>query len=588
MARRRGITIALSILAAVVLVLIASIVLVMVNVSRGPAIADNSTLVLRPSGALRETVSDDLVGQLVGRDEDTLSAFVASLKLAKRDARITNVLFRPSTLDLPYWAKLQEMRNAILDFRKSGKQVVAYLEYGGDREYYLASAADRVFMLPTSPLDVTGVASYEVFLRGLFDRFGATPDFVAIGKYKTAPNQLTEKSMTPSHREMSQSLNRDMYDQLVRGIASGRGKSEDEVRRLLDQGPFTSDEAMRSGLVDGLAYEDELDDRVPALTTDRDDDRNVEGKEYRRVTPSSLGIRPQSKIALLYAVGTIVSGRSGYDPLNGDVIGSDTLIEDIRRIRADDSFKAVVLRIDSPGGSAVASDVIWRELMLLRDQKPTRPLIVSMSDLAASGGYYIAMAGHSIVAQPATLTGSIGIYSGKIALGGTARQFGIGTETVKDGANADINSPFAPFTPPQREKLMTYMRSFYDGFVDKAARSRNTTPERIDAVAQGRVWTGAQAKAQGLVDELGGMDVAVRLAKERARIPASEDVELVLFPRPKTFYEVLSEQLGGSRVNVWGALAAAGRREPLAAGALVHQLFRRGEPLALMPMRFVR
>lgn len=586
MARRRAITIVLSILGAVALVFVASIVLILVNASRGPSIAQGSTLVLKPAGALRERVSDDLVGQLVGRDEGTVSAFVASLKLAKRDARIANVLLRPSTLDLPYWAKVQELRDAILDFRKSGKQVVAYLEYGGDREYYLASAADRVFLLPSSPLDLTGVASYEIFLRGLFDRFGATPDFVAIGKYKTAPNQLTEKSMTPSHREMSQSLNRDMYEQLVRGIATGRGKTEEDVRRLLDQGPFAPDDALQYGLVDGLAYEDELDDRVPALRTGMDDEGHVDEETYRRVTPASIGVRPASKIALLYAVGTIVSGRSGYDPLNGEVIGSDSLVEDIRRIRADDSLKAIVLRIDSPGGSAVASDVIWRELTLTRDQAPSRPLIVSMSDLAASGGYYIAMAGNAIVAQPATLTGSIGIYSGKIALGGTARQYGVGTETVKDGANADIYSPFAPFTPPQREKLMTFMRTFYDGFVEKAAKARNTTPERIDAVAQGRVWTGEQAKAQGLVDELGGLDVAVRLAKQRAKIPADEDVELVLFPRRKTFYEVLSEELGGSRVNVLGFLSA-GRREPLA-GALVHQLFRRGEPLALMPMRFVR
>jgi len=276
-ARRRGITIVLSILAAVALVFVASIVLVLVNVSRGPSIADESTLVLRPAGSLRETMADDLVGQIVGgSDDDTVSAFIASLKLAKRDARIANVLLQPSTLDLPYWAKVQELRDAILDFRKSGKQVVAYLEYGGDREYYLASAADRVFLLPSSPLDLTGVASYEVFLRGLFDRFGATPDYVAIGKYKTAPNQLTEKSMTPSHREMSESLNRDMYEQLVRGIASGRKKTEDEVRRLLDQGPFAPEDAMRSGLIDGLAYEDELDDRVPALRTDMDDERNVE------------------------------------------------------------------------------------------------------------------------------------------------------------------------------------------------------------------------------------------------------------------------------------------------------------------------
>jgi len=290
---------------------------------------------------------------------------------------------------------------------------------------------------------------------------------------------------------------------------------------------------------------------------------------------------------VLYAVGAIVSGQSGYDALNGETIGSDTLVEQIRRIKADKSIKGVVLRIDSPGGSAVASDVIWRELTLLRDQKPSRPLITSMSDLAASGGYYIAVAGQAIVAQPGTLTGSIGIFSGKIALGDAAAQLGISTETVKRGANADIYSPFSPFTPPQREKLLEFMQSFYDGFVEKVADARHTTPERIDAVAQGRVWTGAQAKAHGLVDALGGLDVAVAMAKERAHIPSSEDIELVIYPPRRSFFEVLSQELDGrGTAGVWGLLA--GRRVPGVATAASLQLFRRGEPLALMPMAWIR
>jgi protease-4 len=313
----------------------------------------------------------------------------------------------------------------------------------------------------------------------------------------------------------------------------------------------------------------------------------VEETDYRRVRPSSAGIRPKSRIAVLYAVGAIVSGQSGFDPLNGETIGSDTLVEQIRRIKADDSIKGVVLRIDSPGGSAVASDVLWRELTLLRDSKPARPLVTSMSDLAASGGYYIAVAGQSIVAQPGTLTGSIGIFSGKVALGGSAGQLGITTETVKNGVNADINSPFAPFTPAQREKLLDFMQSFYDGFVEKVAEARHTTPERIDAVGQGRVWTGAQAKEHGLVDALGGLDTAVAMVKERAHIPASEDVELVTYPPRRTLFEVLSQEMGArSSTGVWGLLAA--RRTPGAGLATSLQMFRRGEPLALMPISWVR
>jgi protease-4 len=238
--------------------------------------------------------------------------------------------------------------------------------------------------------------------------------------------------------------------------------------------------------------------------------------------------------------------------------------------------------VDSPGGSAIASDVIWRELMMMRDAKPSRPLITSMSDLAASGGYYIAMPGQVIVAQPATLTGSIGIYSGKVVMGGGASKIGITGETVKAGANADIYSPLTPFTPGQREKVMAFMQSFYKGFIAKAAQARGTTPERIDAVGQGRVWTGEQAKARGLVDELGGFEVAVAIAKQRANIPADEDVELVPYPPRRSLYEALAEQFGGAPAgDLWMMLD--GRSRSLLAATAPIRLFRRGEPLALMP-----
>ena len=588
MALRRGVVLVLSLITLAVIVSFTGVAFVYLLVSRGPTIEDDSTLVLRPGGQLEETLPDDVVGQLIGRNDTTVRGFVESLRLAKRDPRITGVLLMPSSLESPFWAKVQELRDAILDFRKSGKIVVAFLEYGGDREYYLASAADRVFLLPTSALDLTGVASYEVFLRGTLDKLGAYPDFLQIGAYKTAVNQLTEKGFTPAHREMTESLNGDMYAQLVRGIASARKMTEGEVRQLLDQGPFGPEDAVREGLVDALAYEDQLDDRVPQLRQGGEM-RRVEGTDYQRVTPRSLGVRPQSKIAVVYASGVIASGKSGYDPGNGAVVGSDTFVEQLRRLRDDDTIKAIVLRIDSPGGSSVASDVMWRELVITRDQKPTRPLVTSMSDLAASGGYYIAVPGQVIVAQPGTLTGSIGIFAGKMVIDGSMGKLGVTTETVKSGKNADIYSPFSRFSPEQRAKVGDYVQGFYKGFITKVAEGRHTTPERIDAVGQGRVWTGAQAKDRGLVDALGGLDTAISIAKERAHIPADEEVELVVYSPRRSFYEALTA-LGrsSSALGAWGVLMNAAQRQAVAALVAPVTAFRRGEPLALMPFTFVR
>jgi len=587
-ALRRGVIFVLSFITLAVIVSVTGIAFVYLLVSRGPAIEDDSTLVLRPGGELQETVPDDVVGQLIGRNVTTVRSFVESLRLAKRDPRITGVLLVPSSFESPFWAKVQELRDAVLDFRKSGKIVVAFLEYGGDREYYLASAADRVFLLPTSALDLTGVASYEVFLRGTLDKLGAYADFLQIGAYKTAVNQLTEKGFTPAHREMTEALNADMYAQLVRGIAAARKKTEAEIRLLLDQGPFAPEDAVRTGLVDALAYEDQLDDRVPQLRQGGDM-RRVEGNDYQRVTPRSLGVRPQSRIALVYASGVIASGKSGYDPGNGVVVGSDTFVEQLRRLRNDDAIKAIVLRVDSPGGSSVASDVMWRELMITRDQKPSRPLVISMSDLAASGGYYISVPGHVIVAQPGTLTGSIGIFAGKFVIDGTLGKVGVTTQTVKSGKNADIYSPFARFSPEQREKVGQYMEGFYKSFITKVADGRHSTPDRIDAVAQGRVWTGAQAKDRGLVDVLGGLDTAVSIAKERAHIPADEEVELVVYSARRSFFEAITE-LGrsSSALGAWGTLMNAAQRQAAASLLAPVTSFRRGEPLALMPFTFVR
>ena len=581
---KRGVRFVLVFIGLAVMVSMAGVVVMYLAVSRGPTIPSTAMLVLRPGGEIQEMVSDDLFG-LLGRNTQTVRGFIDGLEKAKRDPRIHAVLLMPSSLSLPYWAKVQELRDAIVDFRKSKKTVVAFLEYGGDREYYLASAADKVYLLPTSPLDLTGVASYEIFLRGTLDKIGAYPDFLHVGEYKTAVNQMTEKGYTPAHKEMSESLNRDMYDQLVRGLAEARGKTDQEMRALIDQGPFVPEDALRYGLIDGLAYEDQLDDRVAELRSGSRELRRIEGRDYQRAAPG-LGRGP--RIAVIYAVGTIASGRSAFDPLNGAIVGSDSLAEQIRDVRDDRSVKAIILRVDSPGGSSVASDVIWRELMITRDKNPDRPLIASMSDLAASGGYYISLPAQVIVAQPATLTGSIGVYSGKIAVGGTLNKLGVTTGTVANGANADIYSPFAPFSPAQRARLQDHMQGFYENFVEKAAESRKTTPEKIDEVARGRVWTGRQAREHGLVDALGGLDVAVRIAKERAHIPADQNVELVAYPTRRTVFQALSDQFGGGQANIWSVMASGAEQRAVAALTAPARLFRRGEPLALMPYAFVR
>lgn len=588
MAKRRGVGFVLSLIALAVLVSVAGMLLVFVLASRGPSLPRSAVLVLRPGGDIQELAPADVFGQLLGRDINTVRGFVESLARAKDDPRITSVLLLPSTLASPYWGKVQEMRDAVLDFRESGKPIVAFLEFGGDREYYLASAAEHVYLLPTSPLDLTGVATYEIFLRGLFDKVGVEPDFLKIGDYKTAPNQLTERRMTPAHREMTEALNRDMYAQLVRGIAESRGKSEADVRAIVDQGPFVPEEAKRLGLVDDLVYLDEVDDRVPELREGDRATRWLEGADYRRAGAGSLGFG-RARVAVLYVSGTIVSGRSVFDPLNGALVGSDTIVDELRRIRADRSIRAIVLRVDSPGGSSVASDVIWRELTITREQRPSRPIIVSMSDLAASGGYYVATPGQVIVAQPGTLTGSIGIYAGKLTLGGTLDKLGVTRETVTSGANADIYSPFDRFTPGQRAKVDAFMRTFYDGFVAKVAASRGKTVAEIDAVAQGRVWTGEQAKARGLVDELGGLDVAVRLAKQNAGIPAGDDVELVTYPSRRSFYEALGEQFGVSTgANLLQLFTRPSDARAVGAVTAPMRIFRSGEPLALMPFVAVR
>jgi protease-4 len=581
-AGRRGIWLVITFIVIAVMVSAAGLIVAAFVVGTGPQVSSNSALVLRVSGDLREVEPGGLVGSLF-EPPPTVRTVVEALRKAKVDRRVTSVVIRP-TGTAALWGKVQEIRDAIVDFKSSKKPIIGYIEYGGEQEYYLASACDKVFLMPTASLDLTGMANYELFLRGTLDKIGAHPDALHIGEYKTAANTFTERTFTPTHREMSESLNRDLFEQLVKGLASGRQKTEQQMRQLIDHGPFLPEDAVRAGLVDDVAYEDEIDDKVNLAAGEV---KFLEYKDYRSVAPSSLGLNRGPKIAVLYAVGIIGSGESANDSPQGDVVGSDTIVRYLRKARADSSIRAIVLRIDSPGGSAIASDVIWREVQLTRAAKP---VIASMSDVAASGGYYIAMPAHKIVAEPATLTGSIGVVMIKFAIDGTLKHLGMNLEVVSQGRYATLYSPVRPFSPEERTRVLEHMQATYDTFVEKAAAGRNTTPERIDAVAQGRVWTGHQAKQLGLVDELGGLERAITLAKVEAKIPRESEVEIVVYPPKKSLYESLADPFGTTmdRTAAVGALLGLTDRRALQAITAPIRLFRRGEPLAIMPNVFVR
>ena len=575
---RRGVVIVLVLIFCAMLASAGALVVFGLFVDPPVSVPQNSALYLAVKTPLAEVEPADVFSQLVRR-EPTLSELIDAIGKARRDARVKSLVFTPS-LGGGLWAQTQDIRAALADFKSSGKSLTAYLEFGGTQEYYLASVADRIIMMPAGQLDLTGVATYELFFRGTLDKLGVQPDLLHIGDYKTAANTFTEKSFTKAHREMSESLNRDWYEELVRAIAAGRKKSPEDVRAAIDGGPYLADQALKAGLIDRVAYEDQLDDEGPEKGTKR----LAADSYYRALVPSTSRI-PGARIAVLYATGTISSGKSSVD---GSSTGSETFVEWLRKVRVDPSIRAIVVRIDSPGGSAIASEVMWRELMLTRELKP---LIVSMGDVAASGGYYIAVPAHSIVAEAGTLTGSIGVVTGKFVLGGTADQLGVGTGSVSDGKRAEIYSPFRPFNAEERARVEEQMRATYELFVSRVATGRKSNREKIDAVGQGRVWTGHQALQRGLVDELGGLGRALRLAKERAKLDVTKDVELVVYPQKPSLYDLFSNP-------ITPGLAAAGaganilfRRPEMraleAAGAAISR-FRRGEMLTLMPNVFVR
>ncbi len=492
-------------------------------------------LEVRLAGPVSEVAAPDFISSLfLGTNPVSLHDLWTNLRKAKVDDRIQAVLLRLGLLQCD-WAKANEMRETVLDFRRSGKRVYAVIEEAPDfdMEYFVATACDRVILHPLGWLGINGIGGYVPFFKEAFDKLGVRAEFEHVEEYKTAANSFTEKGFTPAHREEMESLYADLFAQYIAVTSKARGKTEAEFRALVDRGFFQGEKAKAAGLVDDCLYEDEV------LNLLRQDGRplvRVRFDDYTRVKPSSVGLETGRKVALIYAVGTIMTGES-VPP----VMGGSTVARWIRTARNDGSVKAIVLRVDSPGGSSVGSDVIWREVALARKVKP---VIVSMSDVAGSGGYWIAMAATKIVAQPQTLTGSIGVLAGKFSLDGLLRKLGITSEKLVFGEKADIFSPFRPFTPEERKVLKEEILWTYDRFLDKAAEGRGLAREAVDAVGKGRIWTGRQAKDLKLVDELGGLTMALGLAKKEAGIDADEEVRLDVWPRKRSFWQTLFARPG--------------------------------------------
>jgi protease IV len=494
----------------------------------------------------------------------SLRAVIESLDRGAGDPKIKAVLLRVSTLSDSGWGKVQELRDAISRFRKSGKPAYAHLEFCGNREYYLATACTKIYAVPNAILNVSGLAAEVTFFKGTLDKLGVQAQFEGVGKYKNAPNQFTETGFTAPHREQMNALLDSLFGQFLAAIAKGRGKTEDEARALVDDGPYDGARALEAGLVDELLYEDELLGRLQGA------ERVAPGRYVK--SSRGFGFDGRPKLALIYAVGEIVSGES-QSGFGGDFVGSDTIGRAIRQARKDDSVRAIVLRIDSPGGSGTASDVMWREVTLARK---TKPVIMSMGDVAASGGYYLAMGGDAIVAEPGTITGSIGVFGGKMSLRGLYDKLGLNKEILTRGKNAALFSSYRAWTDEERKSFRRIMTSFYDEFVQKAASGRGKTYDEIHAVAQGRVWTGAEALRVGLVDRLGGLDVALGLAKERAKIGKDQEVSLVILPERKSFFETMLERQED------GALTSMVPRDIRGSLALARVL-EEGVPVARLP-----
>src|SRR5215510_9911757 len=586
---RKAILIIVGILGAVVIVAFIGIALIWAAFRKSePSIQDNSVLTLRVAGALPDYSPDDPFKRYFGGPDQSLTGLVMQFKKAKVDKRIKAILLDVNLSGVG-WGKAEELRDAITDFRSSGKPVYAYIEFGLNKEYYIATACDKIIVPPPGELFINGLAADVMFFRGSLDKLGVYPDIYQIGKYKSAGDMFTQKQMTDAHREYINSMLDDLYGRYINAIAQARHRTPDEVRALIDNAPYSAVKAKEAGLIDDVMYKDEVEKQFKKLLSYKDTDQfvAVRGVDYRDVEPESLGLNKGEKIAVIYATGEIGSGSSRNSPSGEQSIGSETVAKALNDAAADKTLKAIVLRVDSPGGSGLASDIIWHAVEAANQKKP---VVVSMSDVAASGGYYISASAAKIIAEPSTITGSIGVVAGKPVMRGFYDWLGISNEYVLRGKNAGMFRETEKFSDDERAKFEEWIKTtYYQDFVPKVAKGRNKDAQYIDSVAQGRVWTGGQAKDRGLVDEFGGLDKAIEVAKQLAKIPADKGVERVILPYPTTFLQQLLNSSSGENSNTkieqQRAIAAAlpeDARRALRYMALMDKM-KDGETMLLMP-----
>ena len=573
---------------------------------------------LRLAGSVAEGVGQ---GGLLADVSPHLHRVIERLDKAAGDSRVKGVLL---SIDSPALgrARADELRAAIARVRKAGKPVAAHLVGGQPVHYLVATACDTVAMPPAATLEITGVRAEVMFYKSLLDKLGVEAEILQVGEFKGAGEPMTRTSMSPQLRAQYEQFVGDLFEQLVERIAADRKLAPDRVRGLIDTGVFTPQAAVDAGLVDAVAYEDELVDglagRIEGGRQDGVQARVVRDYGEQKIDNEFSGIGGLVKlvellsgqkqatptgrdrqIAIVYLTGEIREGKGQDDLFSGGAAGSDSVIKAIRDAAKDDKVAAIVLRIDSPGGSALASDLIWREA-----ERTKKPVVASLSDTAASGGYYVAVAADRIVAAPGTLTGSIGVVGGKIAVGQALEKVGVHTDVVAKGRNAGWLSMQTPFTEPEREAFLATMKDVYRLFTTKVATGRKLDMARVAELAEGRVFTGRMAKEAGLVDRLGTLDDAVDEAKKLAGIPADQPIERLLLPEPRGLFDELFG-MGAVSGGPLGQAAAAVTTSPeqLVRGALLARLaavpgldFLRaeagtllqlatGRPLAMMPAR---
>jgi protease-4 len=509
--------------------------LAIVGIVYARMVKPNTVLVMRIEGEVPEQSPAYSLAEMFNVETTTVTDITEAIERARTDPHITGLEVRVGETDMNM-GKLQEIRDRIQAFNRAHKFSVAYLEFATNQSYYLASACQTLVMLPKSEFHLHGMMASTTFLRGTFDKLGIYPDFLHIGDYKNATNVYTEKKFTAAHREATKGLLDDWYHQFVQGVATSRGLKPEEVKKIIAAGPYNSDAAPATHLVDRVAYGNDLRNLV--VRKNHGYDRRIGLHRYLERS-EKFAI---DKIAVIYAVGEIVPGTSATSPFGDEMMGSDTIAQQFRRARNDDLVKAVVVRVDSPGGVAFSSEIMRHELELTRAVKP---VVVSMSDVAASGGYWLAMSANHIVAEPGTITGSIGVLMGKFNIEGLYEKLGMSTDFVATTENSTLEYPFQNFSPAQREIVLRNMRGTYNDFLQGVAEGRHMKVADVDKIAQGRVWTGERARQLGLVDELGGLHTAIARARELARIPAYENVSLMPLPPHRTFIERLLEPSEG-------------------------------------------